>query len=66
VSSSLDSTIKQWDFYRKELLKTFEINFPVDNLVYNRLNDLVAFSTSDLTLTILNARNGLKKVREFP
>lgn len=65
ISSSLDSTIKQWDFYRKELIKTFSCDYPVENLVYNKLNDLIAFSTSDLTLSIINARSGLKKVRQF-
>jgi len=37
----------------------------VENLVYNRLNDLVAYSTTDISLTILNIRNGLVKVRDF-
>lgn len=44
VSASLDSTIKLWDFYRRELQKTYRCEFPVENLVYNRLNDLIAFS----------------------
>lgn len=34
-------------------------------MCYNRFNDLVALSSSDLTITILNAKTGLKKVREF-
>ncbi len=65
VSSSLDSTIKLWEFYRKELLKTFKCDYPIENLVYNRLNDLIAFSQTDLTLQIVNVRSGLVKVREF-
>lgn len=65
VSSSLDSTIKLWDFFRRELLKTFTTQYPVENLVYNRLNDIIAFSQTDMTLTIMNAKNNLVKVREF-
>lgn len=65
VSASLDSTIKLWDFFRGELLKTYKCEYPVENLAYNRLNDLMAFSQSDLSLQVVNARSGLKKVREF-
>lgn len=35
-------------------------------MCYNRSNDLIAISSSDLSLTILNAKNGLKRVRVFP
>lgn len=65
VSCSLDKTIKLWDFYRGKLLRTFFSEYPVDNLTYNRVNDLVAFSSSDLSLTLLNVKTGLKKVRHF-
>jgi len=44
VTASLDSQIKLWDFFRKELMKTYKCEYPIDNLIYNRLNDLVAFS----------------------
>ena len=37
----------------------------MDNISYNRANDLVAFSSSDLSITLLNAKSGLKKVRFF-
>jgi WD40 repeat protein len=65
VSSSIDCTIKLWDFYRRELLKTFNTEHPVENLVYNRINDLIAYSQTDVSLTIMNAKNSLTKVREF-
>jgi WD40 repeat protein len=65
VSSSLDATIKLWDFFRRELLKTYICEYPVENLVFNKLNDLIAFSQTDLSIQIVNARSGLKKVREF-
>ena len=50
VSTSLDATIKLWDFYRRELTKTYRCDFSIENMVYNRLNDLIAFSLSDLTI----------------
>lgn len=46
-------------------MKTFKSEYPVETLVYNRLNDLVAFTTSDITLTVINAKTDLTKVREF-
>jgi U3 small nucleolar RNA-associated protein 21 len=63
VSCSLDKTIKLWDFYRAKLIMTYTNSYPVDNLCYNRFNDLVAFSSSDLSITMLNVKTGLKKVR---
>jgi len=65
VSSSLDHTIKLWDFYKMKLSKTYTHDYPIENLCYNRKNDLVAISSRDLSLSILNAKNGLKKVRTF-
>lgn len=59
VSGSFDKTVKLWDFYRAKLLKTFDTEFPISNLCYNRFNDLVAVSTTDLTITLLNAKTGL-------
>lgn len=72
VSGSLDGTVKLWDFYRKKLVRTFENKseseslYPVLNLTYNRFNDLVAFSSADLSLTLLSVRNNLQKVRHLP
>lgn len=66
VSCSLDQTIKQWDFHKQKLVTSFETEFPVTNLVYNRNNDLIAVSTSDMSLQILGIKNGLKAVRTFP
>lgn len=63
VSGSLDKTIKLWDFYRAKLLKTFTCEYPIENLTYNRMNDLVAFSSADLSITLLNVKNGLQRVR---
>ena len=65
VSSSADRTLKLWDFYRAKLLKTYQCDYPVNNMAYNRLNDLVAFSASDLSITLLNTKSNLKKVRYF-
>ena len=39
---------------------------PLDNLVYNRINDLLAFSSSDMTISVMNAKmSSLAKVRQF-
>lgn len=65
VSGSADKTIKLWDFYRCKLLKTYRCEYSVENICYNRANDLVAFSSADLSITLLNAKSGLKKVRVF-
>lgn len=59
VSGSLDRSVKLWDFFRAKLLRTYHSEFPISNLCYNRFNDLVAFSTSDLSITLLNAKSGL-------
>ena len=66
VSCSLDGTIKLWDMFRLKLVRTQVLDHPVENLCYNRSNDLIAISSSDLTVTILNVKSGLKKVRTFP
>jgi len=50
VSGSLDRTVKLWDFYRCRLLKSYDSEYPISNLCYNRFNDLVAFSTTDLSI----------------
>lgn len=66
ISCSLDGTIKLWEFYRQTLIKSIAQDHPVENLCYNHFNDLMAISTSDLTVSILNAKSGLGKVRSFP
>ena len=42
VSASLDGTLKLWDFFRRELIRTFSCEYPVECMTYNRNNDLVA------------------------
>ncbi len=66
VSSAKDRSVKLWDFYRCVLIKTYSTDFPVNNLTYNPSNDLVAFSTNDLAMTIVNPAAGLRRVRHFP
>ena len=66
VSCAKDRSVKLWDFYRCKLIKSYTTDFPVNNLTYNLSNDLVAFSTSDLAMTIVNPLNSLKRVRHFP
>ena len=54
VSCAKDRTIKLWDFYRCKLLRSFDAEYPVNNLCYSATSDLVAFTSSDLSMTILN------------
>lgn len=54
VSSSKDRSIKLWDFYRCKLLKSYQTDFPINNLCYSPVSDLIAFSGNDLSMTILN------------
>ena len=46
-------------------MKSVDFEYPVENMCYNLQNDLLAISLSDLTVTILNIKNGMKKVRDF-
>jgi len=57
ISASLDGTIKQWDFYRGLLLKSVSIGCP-EHLIYNRMNDLVAVSTSQLEVKVFSNISG--------
>lgn len=65
VSCSLDGSIKLWDFYRMKVARSFDQEHSYDNLVYNRKNDLIAVSTTNMDVVIHNVKNGLKKVRVF-
>jgi WD40 repeat protein len=57
VSASTDGTIKQWDFYRAICIKSVQMSSP-NHLVYNRMNDLVAVSTANLEIKVLNNNSG--------
>lgn len=46
-------------------MRTFKTEYPIENLVYNRMNDLIAFSSVDISLSIMNVKTGILKVREF-
>lgn len=48
------------------LAKTVQLDYPVENICYNHINDLMALSTSDFSVQIVNIKSGLKKVRSFP
>lgn len=65
ISCSMDGSIKIWEFYRQNFIKSIEQDHPVENLCYNHFNDLMAISKTDLSVSILNAKNGLAKVRTF-
>jgi len=65
VSASLDGKIVQWDFYRQACLRSFQIGHPIEQMIYNRSNDLVAVADASLSIVLLSGRS-MKKVREFP
>lgn len=66
ISCAKDKTVKLWDFYRCKLIQTYSaMEHPIANLTYSAQSDLIAFSSSDLSMTILNPQAGLKRVRHF-
>ena len=55
ISCSKDKTVKLWDFFRCKLIQTYSASeYPIANLTYSFQSDLIAFSSSDLSMTILN------------
>lgn len=48
-----------------KVARSFDQDYSYDNLVYNRKNDLIAVSTTNMDVVIHNVKNGLKKVRVF-
>ena len=65
VSCSKDRSVKLWDFYRCKLLKSFVSDYPINNLCYSPINNLVAIASNDMSMSILNPSAGLKRVRTF-
>ena len=64
LTSSLDGTVLQFDFYRLELLKRFRNSIPITNMAYNQENDILAICDTSLTLNLISAST-LKRVRHF-
>ena len=57
ITSGLDSKLKLWDFYRKTLINEIDLGNPIQSMCYNRVNDLIAVSLSDLSVYIYTAKS---------
>ena len=65
TSASLDQSLRMWDFNKRNLVHEAKFDHSIENLCYNRGNDLVAVYLGDLSIEVRNAKNGLKRVRRF-
>ena len=54
VSASFDGSVKVWDFETRRLLHTFDIGSPVNQIVLNRDNSLLAVTADDLKLRLFD------------
>jgi U3 small nucleolar RNA-associated protein 21 len=64
VSISLDSTLKFWDIFQSNLVKTIELEHTPELLELNRENDLIVISLSNCDINIYDKSN-FKLVRNF-
>ena len=64
ISSSIDSTIKIWDFRKLILNQTVKLNSIPSNLVYNKSSDIFAYSNQKNDV-ILTDSITLKQIRIF-
>ncbi|ORX58325.1 WD40 repeat-like protein [Hesseltinella vesiculosa] len=64
ISSSVDRTVKIWDFKTAQLLETITLDAPVVMIRYLRDNDLLAVVCDDLGIRIIDVET-YKIVREF-
>ncbi|CAG8441205.1 6972_t:CDS:10 [Diversispora eburnea] len=64
ISSSLDGTVKIWDFNSAKLLHTINVISPITILKFHTMNDLLAIATDDLGIRVIDVETR-KIVREF-
>ncbi|RIA88602.1 Utp21 specific WD40 associated putative domain-containing protein [Glomus cerebriforme] len=64
ISSSLDGTIKIWDFNTAKVLHTIKIMSPIAAMIYHCNNDLLAINSDDLCIRVIDIETR-KIVREF-
>ncbi|CAG8455276.1 13892_t:CDS:10 [Ambispora leptoticha] len=64
ISSSLDGTIKIWDFTSAEVINTIYISSPVTILKYQTESNLLATASDDLTIRVIDV-DTRKIVRAF-
>lgn len=64
VTSSIDGTIKLWDFNDARCLSTVDIGSPVSRMLLHASNNLLAVAADDLCVRIVDVDTA-KVVREF-
>jgi U3 small nucleolar RNA-associated protein 21 len=64
VSASFDGTVKVWSFEERRLLHSFDVGAPVNQIVLNRDNNLLAATADDLKLRLFDL-SSRRLVREF-
>ncbi|CAG8553203.1 11305_t:CDS:10, partial [Acaulospora colombiana] len=64
ISSSLDGTIKIWDFNTAKNLHTIKIMSPVTTIKFHTENDLLAIVSDDLCIRVMDVETR-KIIREF-
>ncbi|CAG8563436.1 14007_t:CDS:10 [Funneliformis caledonium] len=64
ISSSLDGTVKIWDFNKAKVLHTIDIMSPITTMLFHCNNDLLAIINDDLCVRVIDVET-CKIVREF-
>lgn len=64
ISSSVDRTVKIWDFKKATVIHTIRLDSPVVAIRYLRDNDLLAVVCDDLGIRVIDIET-YKVVREF-
>ncbi|KAI8926926.1 Utp21 specific WD40 associated putative domain-containing protein [Entophlyctis helioformis] len=64
ISSSLDQTVKFWDFNNGKLLETIRFDTAISHMVFHNDSSLLAVATDDLCIRVVDIETK-KVVREF-
>ncbi|CAG8567238.1 8534_t:CDS:10 [Acaulospora morrowiae] len=64
ISSSLDGTVKIWDFKTAKVLHIIKIMSPITSLKFHTENDLLAIVSDDLCIRVIDVETR-KIIREF-
>ncbi|CAJ0829013.1 9830_t:CDS:10 [Entrophospora sp. SA101] len=64
LSSSLDGSVKIWDFNTAKILDTIDVQSPITLLRFHKKNELLAISSDDLCIRVIDIDTH-KIVREF-
>ncbi|EQC27067.1 hypothetical protein SDRG_15077 [Saprolegnia diclina VS20] len=64
ISSSMDHTLKFWDFYTHECLATMDLGSPITHLALHKDNNLIVAACDDFVLRVIDIQTR-KLVRRF-